>query len=163
MLSLNTLISQPPWPWTQLHPTSLTRFGSSKSTILSWQGTGIMHTVSMLTTKCWWMTFVTSWCRKEKLYVPRCFTKTIVWEYHDTHSHFSQPHMQNMISEQLYWLKITHNTVRVLKKLQFTYQHFKSDTQKVAGLYAPLPVPNSHGSIFISTLYASCWRMKDTQ
>ena len=65
MPSLDALISLPLWPWTPPCPTSLIRFGLSRSTILSWGGTDIMHLVSMLTTMCWRMTLATSWCTKE--------------------------------------------------------------------------------------------------
>ena len=40
---------------------------------------------------------------------------------------------------------------------------FKSNTRKVAGLYTPLPIPDYHGSKSTSTLYPSCWRIKNIQ
>ena len=49
--------------------------------------------------------------------------------------------MQEMILEQLYWPRITHNIKEYCKNSEM-FQCFKSDSQKVAGLYAPLPVPN---------------------
>ena len=65
MQSLKTLIFLPSWLWTLLCMTSLTRFGLSRSTILSWGGTGITFTVSMLTTMCWQTALVTPWHTEE--------------------------------------------------------------------------------------------------
>ena len=64
---LDSLIFWPPLLRTLLCLTSLIRFSSSRSTIISLGGTSIMFAVSMLTKMCWWMTLVTSWCTKENL------------------------------------------------------------------------------------------------
>ena len=76
---------------------------------------------------------------KGKLYVPQCLTNIILQEYNDVHGHFSQTHTQKMISEWFYWLQIIYNIHEYYKKCD-TYQHFKSDTYKVAGICTPLPV-----------------------
>ena len=65
MPSLDALISSPLWPQIPPCPTSLTRFGSSSSTILSCGSTGVMSVVSILTTTCWQTTLVTSWHTKK--------------------------------------------------------------------------------------------------
>ena len=77
---------------------------------------------------------------KKKFYILYSFTNTILPEYHDACGHFSQTHIQEMISEQLCWLKMNHNIQKYCRNCDM-YQNFKSDTYKVAGLYAPLPVP----------------------
>ena len=46
---------------------------------------------------------------KEKLYILQSLKETILQEYHDVHGYFSQTHMQEIISEQFYQLKITHS------------------------------------------------------
>ena len=61
----DTLIFLPPWPWTLLCLISLTRFGLSKSIILSWGDIYIIYIVIMLTKMCWQTTLVTLWCTKE--------------------------------------------------------------------------------------------------
>ena len=45
-----------------------------------------------------------------------------------------------MISEQFYWPWIT-ETIQIYYKKCKLCQLFKEDTQKLAGLYQPLPVP----------------------
>ena len=80
MQSLDTLTLLLFWLQTPLCPTSLTRFSSSKSMILSWEGTEIMHTISLMTTVCLQRTLVTFFTYKGKLYIPWSLTKTILWE-----------------------------------------------------------------------------------
>ena len=64
MWSFETLVFLPPWSWMLPCLNSLTRFGSSRSTILSCRGIVITHVVSLLTTICWQMILVTSWGTK---------------------------------------------------------------------------------------------------
>ena len=58
-----------------------------------------------------------------------------------TWSFWPDTHMQEMTLEQFYWPQMTHNIWEYCRNC-YTYQHFKSDTQKVAGLYAPLTIPD---------------------
>ena len=46
---------------------------------------------------------------KGKLYIPWNLTKIILQEYYNTHSHFGQTHIQEMILEQFYWPQMTHD------------------------------------------------------
>ena len=62
---LTTMIFWPPWPWTLLCPTSLIRFGSSRSIVLSWGGIGIMFMINIQPTMYWKITLVISWCTRE--------------------------------------------------------------------------------------------------
>ena len=92
MPSLNTLISLPPWPWTLLCPTFLTKFSLSRSTILSWGGTGIMQAVSHADYNMLKNDLGDFLMYKRKLYIPWSLIKTILWECHDAHGHFRQTH-----------------------------------------------------------------------
>ena len=46
---------------------------------------------------------------KGEFYILSSLTKTILREYHNMHGYFGQTHMKEMISEQFYWPRMTHN------------------------------------------------------
>ena len=79
----------------------------------------------------------------------------IVLENYDVHGHFSQTHTQDKIADSL----LTLYNPQYLKYCRNcdTYQRYKSNTYKLAGLYATLPYWNSQSNESTLIKYLNCW------